>query len=218
MKPWVYSSAIGVVSIAIIATVVLTDWNNLNVTTGSEFEIFKSQIATAEGAPTCNINYTEVQESFNMGLKLPKWLSEGYSVHDVFTTPGAISFYYATKPLCGEGENRATPEDVIEYHTASEKSHKSNEIQLGEKYFDDFQSISSLEGIQRFTVDGKPAMGWEITTGESITMWENGTVIDSQRVPRPAELTIIDPTEKTFTIIRGWVPLDVLKKMAESIS
>lgn len=131
--------------------------------------------------------------------------------------PGGLSVYYAPGPICGEYAADATEKDIIEYHTAGADSHKSHEIQLGETYFDNYQMDSSIEGIKRFQIDGKPAMGWEITTGLSVTMWDNGTVLDSHRTPRPAEITIMDPEGGTFTVLRGWTSLDNLKKMAESV-
>ena len=54
-------------------------------------------------------------------------------------------------------------------------------------------------------------------TRNSITMWDNGTVIEKHPIPYPAEIRITDSSDKTLYTLRGYVPLDELKQIATSI-
>ncbi len=189
---------------------------NTQVVLGSQVPLPE---AMALNQPICSLVVNSEEVVLPAEFKTPRYLPLGYSMQDWWSVNGMVSIYYAPGPVCGENAKYTTLESgVIHYIAAKEISPKSEEIQKGKKYFEEYKSYSQRGNlISLFNVKGWPAMGWESGMKESITMEADGTVIDVRPVPYAAQIQTIDPAEKSFYMVKAYLPLAELKKIAESI-
>lgn len=70
--------------------------------------------------------------------------------------------------------------------------------------------------IQIFEINGNPAMGWEAGSKNSLVTLD-GKVISSEPSPYPAVVAMIDQKELVYYSVGGYIPMDELKKILESL-
>lgn len=205
---------IPILSVLIVAASVFA------LSTITKVDVDKNMPYYADAMPPllCTSGLEKAEMDAGFAYKTPKSLPDGYSIQDAVGGPGWISMYYAPDSICEKGSKYRTLQDGILQFITANTQYKENEIKLGKKFFEEFKESSDRpERIFLFEIKGNPAMGWESGIKKTITKFENGTLISEEDTAYPAQIQVIDPTNQEFHLIQGYVPLQQLKEMAESI-
>ncbi|MCS6767472.1 MAG: hypothetical protein RMJ59_06695 [Candidatus Nitrosocaldus sp.] len=97
------------------------------------------------------------------------------------------------------------------------KEAKEKVIDRGVEGFKEYKANSARgDLIQIFEIDGNPAMGWEAGNKNSIVMLDD-KVVSSEPISYPAEIAMIDQKELVYYSVRGYLPLDELRRILESL-
>ena len=110
---------------------------------------------------------------------------------------------------------------AVWYGAEHMKEGKEEIIDRGVEFFKEYkESVErrSQKGdlIKIFEINGNPAMGWEMGNKNSIVMLDD-KIISSEPVPYPAAIVMIDQKEQVYYNVRGYLPLEELKKILESL-
>lgn len=214
---------IAITIVAISAYVIVGSTPNvLSKTSEQKLQIPHGMQAMADIAnpDNCAQALSTVQsEVIKQGYKTPKYLPQGNSLQSGLTATGVLSLYFAPGSVCGENAKYRTFTDgIIQYYTATMDSGMASNIQEGTKYFDDYKAHSQRPSvISFFTINGKPAMGWESGMKKENIRWDNGTLVSSEDIPYPAQVQVMDPENKIFYKVKGFTALEELKKIAASV-
>ncbi len=188
--------------------------------TTTKADVDKNTTYFAEAMPPllCTSDLEKAEREAGFAYKTPKSLPAEYSIQDAVGGSGWISMYYAPDSMCEKGSKYRTLQDGILQFITANTEYKENEIKLGKKFFEEFKESSDRpERIFLFEIKGNPAMGWESGIKKTITQFENGTVISEEDTTYPAQIQVIDQTNQEFYLIQGYVPLQQLKEIIESI-
>lgn len=148
-------------------------------------------------------------------LSVPKSIPSTHSVEDAFGQEGEVSLYFAPGSMCGENAQYKTFEDgVIQYYTANADSTKAGRVTQGNEYFKQYKENAPIpEKVTLFEINGMPAMGWESGTRKSLVIDHDGTIIHEEDIPHPAQVRVVDTNAKEIYILKGYLPLEQLKKI-----
>lgn len=180
--------------------------------------IVSLQLAEAIRPPMCTMSYDEAKLESGFNPKEPQNLPQDYALVDAYSHSGIITMLYSDKPLCGNDAVSQTYRDGLLKFIVSTSEQSKYEISNGMNYFEEFKKHSDYpERIFFLEINGNPAMGWESGMKKSITLYDNGTIVDVEEIPYPAQLKIIDQTDQKYYSLKGYFPLETLQQIARSI-
>jgi hypothetical protein len=176
------------------------------------------QFAEAVMPDTCTMSFDKAKLDAGFSIKVPQTLPELYSLVDVNSHKGIMTILYSDKQLCGKEGVPQTYSDGLLKFIISTPEQSEYEISNGIAYFEEFKKYSDYPGrIVMLEINGNYAMGWESGMKKNITQFDNGTIVNVEEIPYPAQLQIIDPTEQKYYVLKGYFPLEQLKHIAQSI-
>ncbi len=182
--------------------------------------------------PECAMDaFTKAQEKMPVKIRTPTYLPDGYklvAVDIVSGEGGWVSLYYWNKDSCPSTDlnDLIVNEGLINVGLYLSDGHR---YENGEKFVDDmlryFENEGSIADIQVITLsNGYKGIGFEPFIGVNKVIdikYINGTeveeVVESKPLPMPGIVQFIHEEDNVMYIVLANLPLDELKKIAESI-
>ncbi|MEM2160880.1 MAG: hypothetical protein QXN55_08005 [Candidatus Nitrosotenuis sp.] len=164
----------------------------------------------------CENTIDEAKTKSQMDFKQPFIIPNGYMLQESSAIEGQVTLYYAPGPTCGPNATfNSLSDGILRVFIADERGDT-----LAGKDIVELQTrkanLQDPETAQIFEINGNPAMGWETGFKNSVAKFENGTVLQIEKVAYPAKLVFIDQKAKVVYKIDGYFNLDDLKKIASS--
>lgn len=163
----------------------------------------------------CTMTMNQVAERANFAFKIPRSMPTTHSIQDSFGQKGEVALYYAPGTMCGDDAQYKTFEDgIIQYYTATADSTKAEQIAMGVQFFKQYKEGAPIpDKVKLFEINGMPAMGWESGLRESLVIDHDGTVIQSEDIPHPAQIRVVDTNGNVLYVLKGNLPLDQMKSI-----
>lgn len=210
----------------IIAVVAISFVGIISIPTSDNITYIKKQILTisteeqlpiAEAAVTCDQSISEVKASAPFPVLTPTVMLEGYSLKGAeYIAPDRVSLKYSDGNVCGQ--NAKTLRDgVIEIIAGPLNT--ASDAKDGSEFVSRFVENAAKKNteVQTYIFNGKNAVGYQAGLGKSLTIDENNQVILEESFDYPATVFLVDDNTKTLYRLNGFVPLEDLSYIAQSL-
>lgn len=186
--------------------------------TNTSLKSMSLPLADAIMQGTCTMTFDEAKREAGFSHKSPQTLPNNYSLVDSYSHRGIMTMLYSDTPLCGENGVAQNYHDGLLKFIVSTPEQSEYVISSGKTYFEEFKTNSDYpERISIFEINGKPTMAWESGMKKSITLYDDGTIVDIEPIPYPAQIQIVDPVDQKYYILKGYFPVAQLKQIAQSL-
>jgi len=147
-------------------------------------------------------------------FKTPRYLPAGNTIYDSDVQNTSLALWYS--PVNATSTDK---DDLILYYVAMDDGgYYSDLISKGKTFLEEYKASSQRGNVMTiFEINGMPAMKWDSGTKNSITQFDDGTVVDVEPVDYPAEVWMIDTKDRAFYTVRGYLPVEELTKIIGSV-
>lgn len=164
----------------------------------------------------CDETLASVKQKAPFPVLTPTVMLEGYSFKGAqYVEPSRVHLKYSDSNVCGE--NAKTLRDgVIEIIAGPLDT--AFEAKNGTEFVAKFvENSASTKNVETFVFNGKKAVGFPAGVGKSIVIDENDTIINEGSFDYPATVFVVDDSSKMIYRLNGFVPLEDLVKISESL-
>lgn len=156
-------------------------------------------------------------------VRVPTYIPEGFRPIDCYYYQGSnLDMFFLHESLDLQDDTELKARHTIYFgaiwHGAEYmKETKEAVIDRGVEVFKEYKANSARgDLIQIFEINGNPAMGWEVGNKNNIVMLDD-KIVSSEPLSYPASIAMIDQREQVYYSVRGYLPLEELKKILESL-
>lgn len=213
-------AALGAILAAVFATTLTQSKNTdeqgityipkriLDLQTGDE-------LPRAEAASTCGQDLATVKSKAPFPILTPTMLPQGYMLKSVdFVAPDRATLQYSDGNVCGENAKKLR-DGVIELVAGPLST--ISDAKTGQEYIDSLMKNWANANATTFDFGGKYAVGYPAGVGTSRTIDENNVVVHTYKYDYPASIWLVDDSTGTVYRLTGYVPLEDLAKIAQSL-
>lgn len=180
-------------------------------------ESTKKQVAIT--SLNCGKSLDEIQSQTPFDIKTPKLLPEGYSLRNTDNAaPGIILLFYADGNVCGENA-KGLDDGVIEIVIAFSPDGDDNEVN-GEDFLNHYKAKYEKNNVDyhtNVTKNGLYIIGTGEGKGKTVVIDENDDIIREEEFDDPARVRVLDKHSGAGYLLRAFMPLDDLMKIAQSL-
>jgi hypothetical protein len=173
------------------------------------------ELPRAEAASTCGQALETIKSRTPFPVLTPTMLPQGYSLKSTdFVAPDRVTLQYSDGNVCGDNAKKLK-DGVIELVAGPLSTISA--AKTGQEYADSLARNWVNVNATTFDFGGKHAIGYPVGVGTSKTTDENNIVVHTYKYDYPASIWVVDDTTGTVYRLTGYLPLEDLAKITQSL-
>lgn len=173
------------------------------------------ELPRAEAVSTCGQALDTIKSRAPFPVLTPTTLPQGYSLKSTdFVAPDRVTLQYSDGNVCGDNAKKLK-DGVLELVAGPLST--ISDAKTGQEYADNLAKSWRNANATTFDFGGKYAIGYPAGVGTSKTIDENNVVVHTYKYDYPASIWVVDDSTGTVYRLTGYVPLEDLSKVAQSL-